>query len=79
MNDDEDWQDDLDEDDVFDCPECGAEVHAEAEACPACGYWITDAEHEAGWRAGSASQRIRLVGLWILGLAAIGTLLLWWG
>lgn len=74
---DADWLDD--EDDAFDCPECGTEVHAEAEACPSCGYWITDAEREAGWRAGSASQRIRSIGWWMISIAAIGVLLLWWG
>jgi hypothetical protein len=82
MSYDDDWSDDLDElddDDSFDCPECGAKIHAETESCPECGYWITDAEREAGWRAGSASDRIRTIGLWMIAVAAIGVLLLWWG
>jgi ribosomal protein L37E len=81
MSYDDDWSGDLDdpdEDDCFNCPECGAEIHAEAESCPACGYWITDAEREAGWRASSASGRIRAIGLWTIAIAAIGVLLLWW-
>ncbi len=83
MSYDDDWSDDLDEldedDDCFECPECGAEVHAGTESCPACGYWITDAEREAGWRAGSVSDRIRTIGLWMIAVTAIGVLLLWWG
>lgn len=72
----DDWPDE--EEDAFACPECGTEVHAEAEACPSCGYWITDDEREAGWQDGSASQRIRAIGWWVIGVSTIGMLLLWW-
>ena len=82
---DDEWSDDLDsgndwhdgdlEDEVLPCPECGAEVHADAEACPACGYWITDADRDRAWRAGSTTGRIRTIGLWLLAIAAVGYLL----
>lgn len=79
MSDDPDPPEDfIDELLVFDCPNCGNEVWEDSESCPSCGYWITDAEREAGWRDGSASGRIRTIGLWVLGLATIGMLLLWW-
>lgn len=76
---DNEWLDEVDEDEgTLPCPDCGAEVHVEAEACPACGYWITDAERDAGWRDSSTSGRIRAFGLWLLALAGIGWLSLWW-
>ena len=54
----DDWDDDLeDETEEMPCPECGALVHVEAEACPSCGYWITDADRSEAWQAGSASER----------------------
>lgn len=47
MNDDYDEYDegpgaaDIGEDDDYvRCPECGAEVYAEAEQCAGCGYWM---------------------------------------
>ena len=43
----EDWEDpepddeDLDEDDEYACPNCGASVYEDSERCPACGDYIT--------------------------------------
>lgn len=79
---DDDWDDDLDDDvdpaeEVIACPDCHAEVYAEADACQSCGYWITDADREAGWATGSASHRIRMIGWWLIGVALIGVLALW--
>jgi len=78
--DDEDWNDDydepLDDEAPLPCPECGADVYADAEACPACGYWITDADRTAAWRAGSATGHVRRIGLWVLGIALLGWLVL---
>lgn len=37
------------------CPECGAEMHVEAEMCPDCGYWLSTAERHALWDSGSSS------------------------
>ncbi|MEN0109722.1 MAG: zinc ribbon domain-containing protein [Planctomycetota bacterium] len=72
LDSDDGWPVDDFQDEVLACPECGAEIDADAEACPACGYWITDADRERAWRAGSASGRIRVIGLWLLAFAAIG-------
>ncbi|MEM8681248.1 MAG: zinc ribbon domain-containing protein [Planctomycetota bacterium] len=42
----EDWEypdeDDEGDDEAYlvPCPECGHEMDADAECCPACGYWI---------------------------------------
>ncbi len=35
------------------CPECGAEIDVEAEACPSCGYWLTTTERHTLWDGGS--------------------------
>ena len=48
--DDEDWYDDddeLDEEETILCPECGEPVYAIANKCPACGYWVLDADRRA--------------------------------
>lgn len=72
----DDWQDAEDlPSDWMACPDCEAEVHADADACPVCGYWITDEDRDAAWRSGSASGQIITLGLWALGLAAVA--LLW--
>lgn len=55
--DEEDWGEDYGTDsdaevDTVPCPECGAEVYEEAEACPACGYFMLPADRlgkNAGW------------------------------
>jgi hypothetical protein len=44
---DEDWYDDdgeVDDAPPVRCPECRADVPAVADRCPACGYWLTDAD-----------------------------------
>lgn len=75
------WDDELDDspetDEPIACPECDAAVHGEAEACHACGYWITDADRSAAWDAGSATGRIKTAGLWVLGAAFMVWLILW--
>ena len=29
-------------DDLQTCPECGAEVYADADRCPSCGHWVLE-------------------------------------
>ena len=50
LEDGEDWYDDDDEDDVETpghCPECGGPIHGLADKCPACGYWLCDADRRS--------------------------------
>ena len=50
--DDEDWYDDDDDapdDEAARCPECGADVPIVADKCPACGYWLSEADRRAMW------------------------------
>lgn len=36
--------DDPDFDDAIRCPDCGADIYAELDCCPRCGYWLSDAD-----------------------------------
>jgi hypothetical protein len=49
LEDDEAWCDDdqLDDEVAAECPECGAEVPSFIDRCPACGYWLSDADRRA--------------------------------
>jgi len=50
---DEDWSDDDgddnddDDDEAVACPECGRFIHSVSDKCPACGYWLTDADNRS--------------------------------
>jgi hypothetical protein len=49
-DDDEDWYDDesdAPDDEWVPCPECGESVPVIAGKCPACGYWLTEADQRA--------------------------------
>jgi predicted nucleic acid-binding Zn ribbon protein len=48
-DDDEDWCDEDDQPDerVASCPECGATIYADAEMCPKCGHWLSEADRRA--------------------------------
>jgi uncharacterized membrane protein YvbJ len=62
---------DDDDDDVTECPECGAEVYAIADCCPKCGYWFIDDDREtAKARRQTAGER-RLVKIGAAVLIAI--------
>lgn len=39
-------------DDQIACPHCGAAVWADAEQCPSCGMWLTEAERDDAARGG---------------------------
>lgn len=63
-DDDEDWYDD--EDDQADeptagCPECGAAIYADAEKCPKCGRWLTEADRRAMGVGASHPAWIKIV------------------
>ena len=64
--DDEDGQDpDDDESDTLPCPACGAEVYEDAEHCPECGTFITQAT--SAW----FGKPWWWIGLGLLGIAAV--------
>ena len=66
--DDEDWSDDAvedlddepDEQEAARCPECGAPVHIVTDKCPACGYWLSEADRQAMGSDSSISGRLKL-------------------
>jgi hypothetical protein len=76
-SDDEDWYDDddaPDEDEVGRCPECGDSVHSIADRCPACGYWLSDADRRAIWIGESKPVWLRVAAIIVL-IAFLASLL----
>jgi uncharacterized membrane protein YvbJ len=81
---DEDWyddeQDDHQSDDLSGCPECGAEIYADAEQCPACGYWVTDEDRRAaeslasGWSSAVKAVAVGLLMMFLVSLLLWGTI-----
>ncbi|MEO1497541.1 MAG: zinc ribbon domain-containing protein [Planctomycetota bacterium] len=78
MNDDayDDFDEDSELEELIVCPECRAELHADAEACPECGYWITEADRSAAWNAGSTTGVIKTIGFVLVAVAALAWLVL---
>jgi hypothetical protein len=67
--DDEDWYDDEDESDEEEtahCPECGEPIHAITEKCPACGYWLSDADRRAMWAGMSKPLWLKVTAVIVL-------------
>ncbi len=66
----EDWDESYDDEDEVEqtgpCPECGAELHVDAETCYACGHWLTTAERHELWDAGSPVRGAIGVGKFVL-------------
>jgi uncharacterized membrane protein YvbJ len=62
---DEGLDDDCDSDDdaTVHCPACGADVFDDADQCPHCGHWITDADRRAQADASGASRFVRVVAI----------------
>ncbi len=69
-DDEEDWYDDEDEPSANEpevaCPECGAAVYADAEACPKCGYWLTEADRRAIGPGAARATWIRVAAVVVL-------------
>ncbi len=67
-DDDDNWADEYEEfvGATGGCPECGAEIDVEAEACPSCGYWLTTAERHTLWDADSPAKGAMNVGKVVL-------------
>jgi zinc-ribbon domain len=73
--DDEDWydeEDDLEDQAAVACPECGAPIYADADKCPACGYWLLEADRRAAGSGESRPAWIQLTaGLMLLAILAV--------
>ena len=62
-DDEETWAndgDELDEEDVAPCPECGHAVHSLTDKCANCGYWLSDADRRAVRPSESKPMWLRL-------------------
>jgi hypothetical protein len=75
--DDEDWYDDDDDSDgeTGRCPECGGPVYRVSDCCPACGYWLTEADREALWSGMAKSTWLKVVAVIVLLALIAGTLM----
>jgi uncharacterized paraquat-inducible protein A len=67
---DEPWDED-DASEWIDCPECGAAVYEDAEQCPSCGHWLTDADRSAAGRGRSTWNTISGIAVVLVALALI--------
>ena len=66
---DEDWYDDDDDsggEEMAPCPECGAAIYDVTEKCPACGYWLTEADRRAMWSGMAKPLWLRLTAVVVL-------------
>lgn len=68
--DDEDWYDDPDEEPGASeggrCPECGGVIYDVVEMCPACGYWLTEADRQATWSSEARPAWVKLTAVLVL-------------
>lgn len=81
-NDFEEEEDELADEDIGQCPECGNDVYADSESCPVCGHWFTDADQSRMWRAVSENESLSVMGgivfaffAFVVLLAVVGALL----
>jgi hypothetical protein len=72
------FDDSGDDDEVSDCPECGAEVYLIADCCPKCGYWFEAGDRNSmkGRRRIKSEMRIVKIGGAILGAVVVLALLI---
>jgi hypothetical protein len=73
-------EDELDDDVAAPCPECGGSVESIADKCPACGYWLSDADRRAMWSGESKPLWLRataviVLAAFVFSLLAIGAAL----
>jgi hypothetical protein len=64
--DDEDWYDDDAPEEESECPECGESFAEIAGRCPACGYWISDADRPSRWSAAGRPLWVQLTAVVLL-------------
>jgi ribosomal protein L37E len=68
-DDDEAWsddQDDFDDETAASCPECGGAFHSIADKCPACGYWLSDADRRDMWSGRSQALWLKVTAVIVL-------------
>lgn len=75
----EDWYDEDDQpvelnDESAVCPECGGLVYQFTNKCPACGYWITDADRRRLWNGESKPKWVLITATIILVMMLLGVL-----
>jgi hypothetical protein len=80
--DDEDWYDeddneDPDEAETGHCPECRGPVYELTDKCPACGYWLTQADRRLLWSSESKPKWVLLTATVILAILVLGALTLY--
>ncbi len=64
--------DDADEEEqIFACPECGGDVYDDAERCPGCGHWVTDADRFG--RAGEGAAWVK----WVAVVLIVVVIVVW--
>lgn len=74
--------DDSDQDEVVECPECGAEVFVIADRCPKCGHWFLQEDRRAmreRAESGEVGRQLRIIkwgavvllSLFVLGLIVL--------
>jgi ribosomal protein L37E len=74
--DEEGWHDDDDPDDAetAPCPECGRPIHDLTDKCPACGYWLSEADRSAMWSGMGKPAWIKITAAVVL-VAIVASLL----
>ncbi len=70
----DDWDDESEVEQTGPCPECGAELHVDAETCYACGHWLTTVERHQLWDAGSPVRGVLGVGKIVLVMVLVALL-----
>lgn len=73
---DEEWHDDDDAADAETnpCPECGAPVSEYSDKCPACGYWLSEADRRALGTGASRPAWQKITALVLLAVFLAGLL-----
>ena len=79
--DDEDWYDDDSADNASEetagqCPECRGPVYEFTTMCPACGYYLTDADQRRLWSSAAKPKWVLITAALILTILVFGALTL---
>ncbi len=79
--DDENWYDDDVDDEPNDdetghCPECRGPVYEFTNKCPACGYYLTEADQRRLWSSHSKPKWVLITAVVILTILTLGALTL---